>query len=348
MLKESQISTHVEHEMSAKDLFIRRKVHESLESLYKEFQPLRNYTDYESNENEKVHKCSRDPICKCAVYAELLIHIAHELKTDNVQEFLRGFFYSPNSYLPFKTFTMWVQLEIYRGNNEFAEKMIKNYMRSSTKLLDIFEKNDKNISGFLKKFNLKPSVMLNDDDLVIYENEVYELLEILLFHVTLCSKGFEQTKEGIMSTPLPRAIKLDFIRRLRELYLKSKEEHNEPATSVFGDEEEKALLDNKSRRSTSENGEISPAEQEPYRIEGRLQRPGNKKSTMSSLVSFTKMYKYNLGAAALLVAILILTKKSKRFVDLIRYLYNMRLVSFLAYYLFGVNVQQKQADLASV
>ena len=97
-----------------------------------------------------MHKCQRmvskgdagsmnRNVCECHRLGHFLISVGYELGYSGKQmyEFLQGsFYFQPNLRLPFPVFVKWVQLEISKGNYEFArECLVKQYIQKSNLLL---------------------------------------------------------------------------------------------------------------------------------------------------------------------------------------------------------------------
>jgi len=82
-----------------------------------------------------LHSCSRNPSCDCAPLCSYLIAIAFHRQEPDISSFLSsGFLFEPDHRLPFGPFTEWLQLEIYRGDYDKADDLLRQYIYHSTRL----------------------------------------------------------------------------------------------------------------------------------------------------------------------------------------------------------------------
>jgi len=152
-----------------------------------------------------------------------------------------GFYYQPNIRLPFPVFLVWVQLELSKGNYEFAsECLIKPYIQKSNcfqgesmeqeKPSDAsnsqFEQSSSQVSSSrpwlrgqgARTFGMSKSgfgssdFSDHSDKLPLSNPQYYQLLELLVFHVYLPSKGMSFTLSVLNDElPMKPSIKNQFI-----------------------------------------------------------------------------------------------------------------------------------------
>ena len=104
--------------------------------------------------------------------------------------------------MPFEPFTEWLQLEIYRGNYEKADSLLRQYISQSTRLKTESESTSKQeyFKGMFGGMRQQRSMMGSGSfgmnitkDLPLSKDEYYQLLELLVVYIWLPFKGFHET-----------------------------------------------------------------------------------------------------------------------------------------------------------
>ncbi len=69
----------------------------------------------------------RNNHCECSPLCSYLIAIAFHRKESDISAFLQGggFLNEPEIRMPFDSFTEWIELEIYRGEYDKADELVR-------------------------------------------------------------------------------------------------------------------------------------------------------------------------------------------------------------------------------
>eukprot|EP00347_Sterkiella_histriomuscorum_P001446 403372009 len=226
--------------------YLKGEYHQALAYIDRQFLSIRNLYHQPNDkiaQGKLMHACNRDSECNCVVLGQYLITIAYHQHEENIKQFLESQFYVDSEIrLPYEAFIYWVQLEIERNNYERASNLIKNYISQSTRLDEEKLKKDndinssqnqkdvvgtqnmssqgsyyQNLFGGMRKFNNYSSSSSSSKDLPLTKSQFYELLELLIFNITLPDKGMKQTVQLLQELPMPKHIKEAFGERLIEI-----------------------------------------------------------------------------------------------------------------------------------
>ena len=114
--------------------------------------------------------------------------------------------------MPFEQFIEWLQLEIYRGQFDKADEMLRDYIFQSTRLrTEAASEEGKEYKSMWSSMR-KPgfggfgnsSLSSAARDLPLSKQEYYDLLELLVFYILLPSKGYTETKRQMQTLPMPK------------------------------------------------------------------------------------------------------------------------------------------------
>lgn len=128
--------------------------------------------------------------------------------------------------MPFDPFTEWIQLEIYRGNYERADNLLRQYIYQSTRLKTESESSSKQeyYKGMFGGMKHQRSMMgagsfgMNiTKDLPLSKDEYYTLLELLVVYIWLPSKGYDETLIEMNDLPMPQEIRAGLEKRLVDI-----------------------------------------------------------------------------------------------------------------------------------
>jgi hypothetical protein len=165
-----------------------------------------------------LHNCMRNNECECSQLCSYLIAIAFHRKESDITSFLQGggFLNEPEIRMPFEPFMEWLQLEIYRGNYEKADELLRQYIFQSTRLKTESESTSKQeyFKGMFGGMRHQRSMMGTGSfgmnitkDLPLSKDEYYQLLELLVVYIWLPSKGYQETIAEINDLPMPQEIR---------------------------------------------------------------------------------------------------------------------------------------------
>ena len=201
---------------------------ECLRLIDSKYYHLRRYFPPASGQRSSlpVHSCNRDPQCDCGLLTSYLLALAFQRQEKQVSSFLESNgVHEPSLRMPFDQFLEWLQLEIYRGQLEKADEMLRDYIFQSTRLRTEAAaeegKEYKSMWSSMRKPGFggfgSSSLASAARDLPLSKQEYYDLLELLVFYILLPSKGFTETKRQMQTLPMPKKVREAFEQRLVDM-----------------------------------------------------------------------------------------------------------------------------------
>jgi hypothetical protein len=120
-----------------------------LQTIESEFSTIRNVFNYQGYGFKTIHKCLRVWNCPCQPFLQfILLYLYHHPKyflslflsifSIHILPILNQYFCAPSIYLPFQSFILWLQLEIYRKQYLIAKDLIKTYIKNTKQIVGKF------------------------------------------------------------------------------------------------------------------------------------------------------------------------------------------------------------------